>query len=139
MSTVLAWAREPAWALEGFREGYTVSMRGRGVPQGAVRIDRRSRWGNPFPLRPSATEAERAEVVELYRAHLMRMVMEGRVTIKQLAALDGKQLACWCAPKRCHGDVLALAAKWASEVMSANDVEWNPTNWRPESRRCCMT
>ena len=75
-----------------------------------VRIDRRTKWGNPFQMRH---EDERSKVIELYREWLWREIKQGRIDLKELAALDGKTLGCWCAPKPCHGDVLAKAASWA--------------------------
>lgn len=35
------------------------------------------------------------------------------ITLDELRALDGKTLGCFCAPKACHGDVLAQAVAWA--------------------------
>ena len=76
-----------------------------------VRIDRATRWGNPFVI---GRDGSRAEVIEKYRANLWRDIRAGRIGLGELAALDGKRLACWCAPEPCHGDVLAAAARWAA-------------------------
>ena len=76
-----------------------------------VRIDRATKWGNPYVIGPGAS---RAEVIEKYRARLWRDIRAGRVGLAELAALDSKRLACWCAPEPCHGDVLAAAARWAA-------------------------
>jgi Domain of unknown function (DUF4326) len=35
------------------------------------------------------------------------------VDLAALAALHGKTLGCWCAPRPCHGEVLQAAATWA--------------------------
>ncbi len=75
-----------------------------------IRIDRKSRWGNPYPMRK---EADREGVIAKYRIWLWAEIKSGRITLKDLAALHGKRLACHCAPKSCHGHVLADAAKWA--------------------------
>lgn len=75
-----------------------------------VRVDRRTRWGNPFIMHK---EEERLEVIDLYRNYLRSEITQGSITLEDLAALHGKTLACWCAPKPCHGDVLAAAADWA--------------------------
>ena len=75
-----------------------------------VRIDRRTKWGNPFPMR---SEADRGRVVEAYRAWLWKEIQAGRITIESLAALHGLRLGCHCAPRACHGDVLSAAAAWA--------------------------
>lgn len=81
------------------------------VPVGAVRIDRKSRWGNPFHMEGEHT---RDLVIEQYRRWLWDQIREGKIDIFDLAKLEGKDLYCWCAPKRCHGEVLAKAAQWAA-------------------------
>lgn len=75
-----------------------------------VYIGRPSRWGNPFPMKH---ESERADVIERYRRWLHEQILAGRITLDELRALDGKTLGCYCAPKACHGDVLARAVAWA--------------------------
>ena len=81
-----------------------------------VRIDRKSRWGNPFRLGADGT---RADVIERYRAWLWQRIESGEIPLADLAALNGKQLACWCHPLPCHGDVLARAASWAETRLEA--------------------
>lgn len=80
------------------------------VPAGAVDIMRGSLWGNPFVV---GRDGDRDDVVEKYRRWLWQKMQEDPDLIHQLATLDGKTLCCCCAPKRCHGDVLESAAKWA--------------------------
>lgn len=70
------------------------------LPPDAVRIDRRSRWGNPYKM---LAEAERAKVIDLFRGYAERMLA---LNPAWLDPLRGKRLACWCAPKACHGNVL---------------------------------
>jgi hypothetical protein len=65
-----------------------------------VRIDRESKWGNPFVM---GRDGDRAEVIRKYRA----WVVEQADLMGALPALRGKVLGCWCAPAACHGDVLA--------------------------------
>ncbi len=77
-----------------------------------VRIDRATKFGNPYLIGP---DGNRAEVIGKYRTWLWRAIEDGRIGLDELAALDGKRLACWCRPaKPCHGDVLARAAGWAA-------------------------
>jgi hypothetical protein len=65
-----------------------------------VRIDRSTKWGNPFRIGP---DGDRAAVIEKYRAWIV-----GRPDLMAaLPELRGKRLGCWCAPMACHGDVLA--------------------------------
>lgn len=69
----------------------------------AVKGAQQGAWGNPYPLKPEATEADRQECIQKYRQWLM----SNPDKIKQARAeLRGKRLACWCKPKACHADVL---------------------------------
>ena len=87
------------------------------LERGLVRVDRRTRWGNPFRSGPGAG---RDEVVERYRRHLWGQIRRGDVALEDLAALaDARGLACWCAPRRCHAEVLARAACWARGELDA--------------------
>ena len=64
-----------------------------------VYVGRPSKWGNPFRM---GVDGTREEVIEKYREWLL-------VNERLMADLDelrGKDLACWCAPKPCHADVL---------------------------------
>ena len=80
-----------------------------------VRIDRATRWGNPFVI---GRDGSRAEVIEQYRARLWREIRAGHIALDELAALSSKRLACWCAPdKPCHGHVLTAAARWAAKQL----------------------
>ena len=78
---------------------------------GAVRIDRRTVWGNPFRI---GTHGDRAAVIALYRRELWRRIEAGEIALADLAALSGRTPACRCAPEPCHGDVLVRAADWAA-------------------------
>ena len=77
-----------------------------------VRIDRATKFGNPFVI---GRDGSRAEVIGKYRAWLWRQIRAGRMPLEDLAALEGKRLACHCSPKPCHGLVLTGAARWAAE------------------------
>ena len=110
------------------------------VANGAVRIDRRTEWGNPFVVGRDGT---RAQVIARYRADLWRRIRSGEIALDKLAALDGKRLACWCAPHPCHGEVLARAAAWAAAVLAAREAERsgrgaNGAESRRESRRAAV-
>ncbi len=71
-------------------------------------------------------ESQRQEVIEHYRAWLMnelRTQPGGKAAqeIERLAAMlragDEVTLACWCAPKACHGDVVAEVVRTVAEVV----------------------
>ena len=72
-----------------------------------VRIDRQTKWGNPFVM---GRDGDREEVVRKYREYLLK-TPEGNELVRQARReLRGKRLGCWCAPEACHGDVLIQAA-----------------------------
>ena len=66
------------------------------LPPDVVRIDRRTRWGNPFTVKESGRDL----AIALYREW-------AGMNPDFLEPLRGKRLACWCAPLHCHGDVIA--------------------------------
>jgi hypothetical protein len=69
-----------------------------------VYIGRPSKWGNPFAIGKDGT---REQVIEKYRSWIPTQPE----LIAALPELKDKVLGCWCAPKACHGDVLAELAK----------------------------
>jgi len=69
-----------------------------------VYIGRPSEWGNPFEM---ADESERHIVVKKYRDWLLQRPE----LLKQIPALKGLTLGCYCKPKACHGDVLVEFAE----------------------------
>jgi len=71
---------------------------GRAVPESGREA---SKWGNPFVLEED-TDAERERVLAIYRA----WIVDQPDLMSSLEELRGKRLGCWCAPKKCHGDVL---------------------------------
>lgn len=71
---------------------------------GAVFIGRPGPFGNPFVIGRNGT---RAEVVALYRQYINRFTPAAEsLRYKVYRELKGKDLACFCAPLPCHGDVL---------------------------------
>lgn len=77
-----------------------------------VYIGRGSIWGNPHKMK---NELGRGYVCTLYRRTLWKKIKAGEITIEMLKSLDGKRLACYCAPKQCHGDIIKRAVQWAKE------------------------
>lgn len=69
------------------------------APAGAVYIGRGSPWGNPFVI---GKDGDRNEVCDLYSQKILPLL--------DLTPLIGKDLVCFCAPKRCHGNALLRAA-----------------------------
>jgi hypothetical protein len=65
-----------------------------------VYIGRPSKWGNPFHLK---AEVSRRNILEHYRY----WILGNKKLLLSLHELDNKVLGCWCAPRMCHGHILA--------------------------------
>lgn len=97
------------------RRPRVVNLRRTGgrVPPGAVRVDRRTVWGNPFRIGDPDPETGRPmgreDALRRFREALPKWLEErgpdGR-PLRDLSELRGKDLACWCAPLPCHADIL---------------------------------
>jgi hypothetical protein len=86
------------------------------MPEGAVAVDRSTRFGNPFIVNPRVRPGSRSgcaficvptieDAVECYRIWLVDNQPELLASAR--AELRGKDLACWCPlDKPCHADVL---------------------------------
>jgi hypothetical protein len=85
------------------------------MPANTLKVDRTTRWGNPFKVGATAVHpatgrrirvASRAMAVELFAGYLRTPA--GRALAKEARrALKGRNLACWCPlGGPCHGDVL---------------------------------
>lgn len=72
-------------------------------PAEAVRIDRKSQWGNPYVVGKDGT---REQVIALHAAWILTQPQ----LLAALPELRGKDLACWCAPYECHGQTLIAMA-----------------------------
>lgn len=72
------------------------------------------KWGNPFPI----TELDdRNRSIAKYKKWLWNNIDAGKISLKELADLDGKTLGCFCKPNACHGDILAEAILYAVEQL----------------------
>lgn len=84
-----------------------LNKRSSGVPGGAVFIGRPSKFGNPFVI---GRDGDRDEVVRKYREWICTQPALLHAAKTELA---GKDLVCFCAPLKCHGDVLLeIANRW---------------------------
>jgi len=71
----------------------------------AVRVDRGTRYGNPFVL---GEDGDRNEVCDAYRLHYL----PHKPSIAERAVdLVGKVLICHCYPERCHAEYLVKLAR----------------------------
>ena len=66
----------------------------------AVRIDRSSKYGNPFVL---DQDGSRDEVCDSFQLHYLRHKPS---ILRDIPKLAGKVLICHCYPERCHGNCL---------------------------------
>ena len=73
-------------------------------------------WGNRHRI---GKDGNRNEVIVKHRRDLSRDIADGTVSLEDLAALSGKRLGCYCAPRPCHADNLAQAADAAKAVLDA--------------------
>ena len=64
---------------------------------------RPTKWGNPFRIDMHGT---REECVRQFASFIVSDDPKARSLRQSLAELRGKDLACWCPPGPCHGDVL---------------------------------
>lgn len=101
------------------------------IPDGAVYIGRGSKWGNPFTHLPNVRNTtlvkDRDEACDKHLQYLRNQVKSGEITVEDLMELYNKDLVCFCAPKRCHGENLVKAANWAFTQIS------NKENHEPNS------
>jgi len=58
-----------------------------------------SKWANPFHMK---NEGQREEVLRNYKSY----ILQTSTLYNSLHELEGKTLACYCSPKKCHGDIL---------------------------------
>ena len=80
-----------------------------------VYVGRPSRWGNPYHV---GVDGSRAKVIAKYEAWLLEQVATGDITLEDLADLEGKRLACWCAPLICHAAVLVRWSRMAAWILN---------------------
>lgn len=104
------------------------------MPPNTVKVDRSTKWGNPFVRHSDGIAMSKAQAVYSFRRFLAdegcwwstplpwpagKIPAEPPTTIDDVRAeLRGKNLACWCKPgEPCHADVLLeIANKEASDA-----------------------
>jgi hypothetical protein len=95
-------------------------LKGWRMPPNTVKVDRTTKWGNPFiPGRPATSGstvgqivADKKQAFALYRA---TAPLDKNLVAAARQELKGKNLACWCAkndtaPDDCHAAILLLIA-----------------------------
>ena len=61
-------------------------------------------FGNPFRIEQSVS---REDAVERFQRYFADRIEKDSEFNRQVLALKGKRLGCFCKPKACHGDVIA--------------------------------
>ncbi len=84
------------------------------VPGLHVRIDRKSKWGNPFKM-----DSEKGKLLVIWK--YVFYLLENNRLLNDLGVLENKTLACWCSPSPCHGNVLIYLAKRPDVVKRYKD------------------
>lgn len=74
------------------------------IPEDAVYIGRPSQWGNPYSI---GLGFDRDGVVDAFEKWVRSQPF---LIAKIQRQLRGKDLVCFCAPLRCHGDILLKIA-----------------------------
>lgn len=69
------------------------------APVDAVYVGRGSPWGNPYHI---DIDGNRDEVIDLFEKNILPKL--------DLVPLRGKHLVCFCAPRKCHADILLRKA-----------------------------
>jgi hypothetical protein len=89
------------------------------MPPNTVKVDRTTKWGNPFrPGKPSAYSVGRPVADKRHAFVLFRAVapMNAALVAAARDELRGKNLACWCPfGTDCHADVLLQLANGEDE------------------------
>lgn len=70
------------------------------IPRGSVYIGRGSAYGNPFRL---GIDGTRDEVCDRFEREILPTL--------DLRPLIGRDLVCFCAPLRCHGNAILRAVR----------------------------
>lgn len=84
------------------------------LPEGAVSVARPHRWGNPFSIGDPGVPT-RQEAVRRFRQWIVAAMADPEVA-RDLEALRGRRLACWCRlAEACHADVLIELANASHE------------------------
>lgn len=74
------------------------------APDDAVYVGRPSKFGNPFVV---GKDGDRNECVEKFRDYLKA---QPELLAAARSELRGKDLVCFCAPQRCHAEILIEVA-----------------------------
>ena len=81
--------------------------------------------GNPYKVKPHGPYPTAASTLNDYKRHLWRLMKDptsaASIELKRLlnkARTQPVNLACWCAPGRCHGEVVKAALEYLARTQS---------------------
>ncbi len=95
-----------------------LNKRTHGVPAGAFYGGRGGKWGNPFVM---GRDGDRDQVCDKFEAWLR----DQHHLLRALPEIRGKDGVCFCAPQRCHLDLVVRLANAPREEL----IRW----WRCEA------
>ena len=72
-----------------------------GTREGDIRVDRTTKWGNPYKMEK---ESDREEVLRLYETWISNQIIQRTLDTREL--IGARRLGCWCSPKACHAEIL---------------------------------
>lgn len=93
------------------------------MPPNTIKVDRSTRWGNPFVVGIHGTREQCVRSIELLLAGYINLSTgngDEQIAYRKMVKRDrrfliGKNLACWCPlDKPCHADVLLRVAEFAA-------------------------
>lgn len=73
---------------------------------------------NPYKL----DNHTRQEAIDNFAVYFYHRLLSDKSYFDQLYEVKGKTLACWCAPKDCHGDVIANFVDRLEEPYTPEDM-----------------
>ncbi len=97
------------------RDDYDVYIgRGSGEKNDPLKCEPGDRgyFGNPIKydgspcLECGEAHSRPGETLKCYRKWLKTRITTDPVFVEELKKLAGKTLGCWCAPRRCHGEII---------------------------------
>jgi hypothetical protein len=89
------------------------------MPENTVKVDRSTKWGNPFVVGEHGTQAECVRSLELLLGGQINVTLPNAAQQQRYldmarrdhGLLRGRNLACWCRlDQPCHADVLLRLA-----------------------------
>ncbi len=81
------------------------------IPADAVYVGRPTKFGNPFKIQKDFPR----DVCVAFYAGWMAQDEQSELRKAVREELAGKDLVCWCAPERCHADILLSIANDTSQ------------------------